>query len=129
LNAFDTDGLSFTTGAEKFGGPVNISGSVPGTGAGSKKGVVSFDPLGDIQLPLGNNGKAAMTVSSVSITGANAADFTQTNTCPATLKPATELTVTVTFKASVLGPETAYVTFIDSTTGSPHNMYLLGIGK
>ncbi len=36
--------LSLTTGQEKFGGPVAISGSVPGTGQGSVAGVVSFDP-------------------------------------------------------------------------------------
>jgi len=80
-------------------------------------------------LPLGNNGKSAMTISSIRITGTNAVDFTQTNNCPATLKSATKCVVTVTFTASVLGPETAYVTITDSTAGSPHNMYLLGVGK
>ncbi len=34
--------LDLTTGAEKFGGPVVIQASVPGTGAGSVDGVVSF---------------------------------------------------------------------------------------
>lgn len=80
-------------------------------------------------LTLGNNGKATMTISSITITGTNAPDFTETNTCPATLKTATKCVVTVTFKASMLGPETAYVTITDSTVGSPHNMYLLGVGK
>jgi hypothetical protein len=80
-------------------------------------------------LTLGNNGKASMTISSITITGTNAADFTQTNTCPTTLKEATKCVVTVSFTASVLGPETAYVTITDSTPGSPHNMYLLGVGK
>jgi hypothetical protein len=41
--------IDITSGAEKFGGPVNISGSVPGTGAGSKNGIVYFDTLKDIQ--------------------------------------------------------------------------------
>jgi Abnormal spindle-like microcephaly-assoc'd, ASPM-SPD-2-Hydin len=41
--------LDITTGAEKFGGPVAIQGSVPGTGAGSVGGIVTFDPLADIQ--------------------------------------------------------------------------------
>jgi len=80
-------------------------------------------------LPLGNNGKSAMTISSIKITGTNSADFTQTNNCPATLRSATKCVVTVTFTASMLGPETAYVTITDSTAGSPHNMYLLGVGK
>lgn len=41
--------LDITSGAEKFGGPVTIQGSVPGTGAGSVGGIVTFDPLADIQ--------------------------------------------------------------------------------
>jgi hypothetical protein len=41
--------IDITSGVEKFGGPVNISGSVPGTGAESVKGVVAFDSLKDVQ--------------------------------------------------------------------------------
>ncbi|HVI07392.1 MAG TPA: hypothetical protein VND65_03760, partial [Candidatus Binatia bacterium] len=41
--------LDLTSGAEKFGGPVVIQGSVPGTGAGSVGGLIAFDPLADIQ--------------------------------------------------------------------------------
>ena len=36
--------LSVTTGAEKFGGPVVLKASVPGTGNGSSGGVLNFDP-------------------------------------------------------------------------------------
>jgi hypothetical protein len=36
--------LSITTGAEKFGGPATIKASVPGTGAGSSNGTMTFDP-------------------------------------------------------------------------------------
>jgi hypothetical protein len=36
--------LDITTGEEKFGGPVVIQGSVPGTGAGGVDGVVSYSP-------------------------------------------------------------------------------------
>jgi hypothetical protein len=41
--------LDITTGLEKFGGPVVIQASVPGTGAASVNGVVSFDPLQENQ--------------------------------------------------------------------------------
>ncbi|MGB8887736.1 MAG: Ig-like domain-containing protein [Candidatus Korobacteraceae bacterium] len=50
--------VDITTGAEKFGGPVVLSGSVAGTGDGSSGGNVAFDPLHECQRPglLLNNG-------------------------------------------------------------------------
>jgi hypothetical protein len=43
--------LDLTTGAEKFGGPVVIQASVPGTGAGSVGGVVTFNAAQQLQRP------------------------------------------------------------------------------
>jgi hypothetical protein len=43
--------LDITSGAEKFGGPVQITASVPGTGAGNKHGIVSFDAHHQLQRP------------------------------------------------------------------------------
>ena len=43
--------LDITSGAEKFGGPVVIQATVPGTGAGQAGGQVSFDPLRNGQRP------------------------------------------------------------------------------
>src|ERR1700674_2301787 len=43
--------LDITSGAEKFGGPVQIEASVPGMGAGNKHGVVRFDAHHQLQRP------------------------------------------------------------------------------
>jgi hypothetical protein len=43
--------LDITSGAEKFGGPVTISASLPGTGTGSSGGVLNFDPKWELNRP------------------------------------------------------------------------------
>jgi hypothetical protein len=48
---FRLHALDIITGAEKFGGPVLIQGSVAGTGSGSSGGVLAFDPLSQYQRP------------------------------------------------------------------------------
>ena len=52
--------LAVTTGVEKFGGPKLITASVPGSGAGSSKGQVAFDPLRE-------NPRAALTLANNNI--------------------------------------------------------------
>jgi hypothetical protein len=43
--------LDITTGAEKFGGPVKIAASTPGTGDGSSGGVITFNSIYENQRP------------------------------------------------------------------------------
>ena len=76
-----------------------------------------------------NSGSANLTISNIAITGTNAADFTETNTCTSTLAPGGKCSITVTFTASVAAPETAYATVTDNAVGSPHNVYFIGVGK
>jgi chitodextrinase len=58
--------LDITTGAEKFGGPMVIQGSVSGSGTGSSGGNLAFDALRENQRPalLLNNGVIYMGFSS-----------------------------------------------------------------
>jgi hypothetical protein len=48
---FRLHALDLGTGAEKFGAPVTIAGSVPGMGDGSIAGIVAFDPNQQLQRP------------------------------------------------------------------------------
>lgn len=43
--------LDITTGQEKFGGPILIGGSVPGTGDGTRRGTITFDSLRHLNRP------------------------------------------------------------------------------
>ena len=49
--SFHLHALDIQTGAEKFGGPVLLAASVPGTGNGSKGGVVTFNAFMQMQRP------------------------------------------------------------------------------
>ncbi len=87
--------LDMTSGAEKFGGPVEIQATVPGNGDGSVNGMIAFDPKMHMQRPslLLMNGKIYIAFGSFADTdpyhgwvmGYNAATLAQTgvfNTTP-----------------------------------------------
>jgi hypothetical protein len=48
---FTLHALNVTNGAEKFGGPVTISGSAAGIGSDSVSGKITFNPLYELQRP------------------------------------------------------------------------------
>jgi hypothetical protein len=50
-NFYHLHALDIATGAEKFGGPVQISASVPGTAEGSHGGQIAFDAQLQLQRP------------------------------------------------------------------------------
>ena len=77
---------------------------------------------------LTNTGTAAVFISSVALTGTNAADFSQNNTCASNLAAGANCFINVTFTPSQLGPRSASITITDSTLGSPHSVPLTGIG-
>ena len=80
---------------------------------------------------LRNSGNAPLLISSVGISGANAGDFAQTNTCPvspATLAANATCTISVTFAPSATGSRSASVTISDNATGTPHSVTLTGTG-
>jgi hypothetical protein len=69
-----------------------------------------------------------LTISSISITGPNQSDFTQTNNCGSSLPPGGTCDVSVTFTPSAVGERTGAVSVADDAPGSPHIAPLSGVG-
>lgn len=78
-----------------------------------------------------NNGKVAVSITSITVSGADASDFAQTNTCPAsptTLAAGHYCTIKVTFTPAASGSRTASLVIKDNATGSPQSEALSGSG-
>jgi hypothetical protein len=81
------------------------------------------------KVTLTNVGTAALTITSVAVTGTEAGDFPETaTTCGASLAAAASCTISVTFKPSTTGTRSANLTFTDSASGSPQQAPLSGTG-
>jgi cardiolipin synthase len=78
-------------------------------------------------ISLSNPGTAPLTVSTISITGANAADFAETNNCSNTLAPGTGCSISVTFTPAMVGSLAASISITDNAAGSPQTVPLLGV--
>ena len=75
-----------------------------------------------------NTGHLTLKVASISITGKNAADFSQANNCGTGVSPGGHCTISVTFKPIQAGPRMAAVTIMDNAVGSPQTVALSGTG-
>jgi hypothetical protein len=83
-------------------------------------------------ITLQNTGTGPLTISNISITGANAADFAETNNCPvgpaATLSAQHSCAISVTFDPTVTGPRSASLAISDDFVPSPQILGLSGTG-
>ena len=75
-----------------------------------------------------NTGTSAVAIAGIALSGTNATDFSQTNTCGSSLAAGANCAINVTFAPSQSGPRSASVTITDSTVGSPHSASLDGVG-
>ena len=81
------------------------------------------------KVTLTNIGTTALTISSIAVTGAEAADFPETaTTCGSSLAAAASCTVSLTFKPSTTGARSATLTVTDNAAGSPQQVPLSGTG-
>ena len=81
-----------------------------------------------MSVTVANQGATAVTLKSISLTGADATDFSQTHTCGASLASGARCTVSVVFKPTTTGKLTATLAIADNGGGSPQTVALSGTG-
>jgi 6-phosphogluconolactonase (cycloisomerase 2 family) len=77
-----------------------------------------------------NTGNQGLGVTSIVITGADAADFAATPTCavPTVLAPNSSCTISIVFTPNAAGARQASLAVTDNAPGSPHTLPLSGTG-
>ncbi len=79
-------------------------------------------------VTLSNTGNATLNITSIGLTGTNASDFAQTNTCGSSVAAGASCTINVTFTPTATGTRTAAVSISDNASGSPQLINLNGAG-
>ena len=79
-------------------------------------------------ITLTNSGNQTLTISSISITGTNSGDFSQTNNCGSSISATGNCTISVTFTPSATGSRSATLSISDNANGSPQGVSLTGTG-
>jgi hypothetical protein len=121
------------------GSPQSASITGTGTPAPTPQATLSPSPLAfpgtlvgtsatALSMTLSNPGTAALTISSISVAGANASSFAQTNNCGASLAAAASCIINVTFTPASAASLTASLAVADNATGSPQSVTLTGTG-
>jgi hypothetical protein len=81
---------------------------------------------------LANNGEADLSISGITISGENNADFSQTNSCPVApgmLAARTRCEIRVAFSPTVMGTLSAALNVADNASGSPQTVNLKGLSS
>ena len=79
-------------------------------------------------ISLVNTGGQALAITGISMTGTNAGDISQTNTCAASLAPDGNCSISLGFTPSAAGPEQATLQVADNAPGSPQSATITGTG-
>jgi hypothetical protein len=78
---------------------------------------------------LTSGGLATLSISGVTLTGANAGDFSQTNNCGTTLGQGDACQINVTYLPTAARSSAAFISIVDNAPGSPHTVDLSGVGQ
>lgn len=115
----DIRGMEFIAGLPPMGPGVSLSPTSLAFGS-QLLGTTSATQT----ITLLNSGTAALTITSIAVTG----DFTQNNSCPATLAPAASCAINITFTPAVVGARSGTLNVISNAPTSPDTAALSGNG-
>jgi hypothetical protein len=77
---------------------------------------------------LSNLGPGNLNISSIAVTGANASEFAETNTCGTSLAAGSSCTLSITFTATLVTvPQVASIVISDNATGGGQTVALVGV--
>ncbi|MBA2393027.1 MAG: choice-of-anchor D domain-containing protein [Ktedonobacteraceae bacterium] len=79
-------------------------------------------------VTLTNGGTAVLNIGSIAVTGTNANNFAQTNTCASTLAVGASCSISITFTPTSSGAKSANIAITDDAAGSPQTVALSGTG-
>jgi hypothetical protein len=85
-------------------------------------------PAGPQTVTVTNTGDGALTVRAITVSGAAAGDYRQSNDCLRTLQPNTSCTITVNFTPQGYGLRAASLTLYDDGPGGSQSIALRGTG-
>jgi dienelactone hydrolase len=77
---------------------------------------------------LTNTGNSALNIASITITGTNAADFSQSHTCATSVEAGNVCTLSVAFRPIAKGLRSASISISDTSPDSPQQISLSGTG-
>jgi hypothetical protein len=80
------------------------------------------------KITLTNKGSVTLNISGIAITGNDAGDFAETNTCGKSVASGASCIIKVTFKPLIKGKRTGEVSVYDNGGGSPQQAKLVGTG-
>ena len=82
-----------------------------------------------LKATLTNTGSTTLDISSIAITGANANEFSQTNTCGTSVPAGKNCTISVVFRPNAFGNAGATLDVSYNVPGGPQTVLLLGTGS
>lgn len=115
-----------------YNGPVG--GAYPAPGASLSPTALTFasqntgSTSAAQSVTLTNNGSLTLNIGSIALGGSNPGDFTQTNTCGASLAASATCTVSVTFTPTAAGSRSASLVVTDNAPGGSQSVALSGTG-